>query len=128
MGISQRIGELLHERKHLINRQRAAFLQIGAQRLARHIIHHHIIVISIEIEIDDVDDVRVMQLAETARLTLESLDKALGAGQVIVQHLDGDLALDSWLHGSVHRGHASLPQVFNQLIFAERPAREFHSV
>ena len=106
MRAVQRIGDLRGELQRLIQRERAA-LDARRQRLALHVLHHHVAGAILVADVVEHADVRMVQRSNGAGLALKSLAQILALGDVFGQDLDGDGAVEASVARLVHFAHAS---------------------
>ena len=66
--------------------------------------------------VEDLQDVLVAQLGHRLRLALEARLRFGLAGEVLVQDLDRDLALESLVLRAIHDRHATLAHLFDELV------------
>ena len=95
--------------------QRAALHEI-AQRSAADQRHGQVGDALGHLEVVDREDVRVVELGERLRLSLEPLDEALVLEQLRRQRFQRDLTSERLLHGSVHDRHAASAEAFDDLV------------
>ena len=107
VGGVQGAADLAPDVDHLLDRQPADAAQALVQILAFEELHddeRRPIVVAIEV--GDLDDVRVAQRRDRARLVLEALvDIGVGGG-LAVQDLDGEQAPGAHVPCRIHRSHA----------------------
>ena len=94
------------------------------QRLALQPLHDEVAApVGQRAEREDVDDVRVADLIDRARLLHEALDLHRVDAELAAHHLDGDLLADDRLYARVDRGHAALAELGLDAILADDGAR-----
>ena len=101
------VAELQRDVERARQRQRAAGRREGAlERQAVEVLHHdvHRAVGELPDE-EDVDDVRVRQARRDLRLAVEARDERLVGGELAVEDLHRDVAVDAPLEGAVDAPH-----------------------
>jgi hypothetical protein len=100
--LHQRLAELDEDLDRLVDRQRPLALEHLGQGLPLEELHRHVqAAVAGPTEVEDLDDVIVLDLADGGRLAAESLDRQVVARQLVVQHLDRDLAAQGHVLGLV---------------------------
>src|SRR5690606_19102346 len=74
-------------------------------------------------DVVDLDDVRVAQLRDRLRFGHEARHDLAVLAKVTVDHLDGDLAQKTRIPRPVHRRHAAVADLLEQLVLGEPRAR-----
>ena len=69
--------------------------------------------------VEGADDVGVVEEFAALGLAVEAVDVALAAGELVVEHLDGDLAVFALFPAEVDRAHAALAEPPQKAVFAE---------
>ena len=69
--------------------------------------------------VEDLEDVLVAKLRHRLRLALEPVARFLVIGEVFVQHLHGDHALQRAIDAAIDNGHPALPDSIEQLVLVE---------
>src|SRR3989441_2040827 len=124
--ILQRADALEDDLDHLVERQQRADVGVRLERLAGHVLHHQVAVVGLDHRVEDVDDVRVVQLAGKRRLGDEGLVQhalAVRVGMRVEQeHLDRHLAVGEGIARQIDAAGgaaADLPQdrVLAELLF-----------
>ena len=124
--VLQRADALEDDLDHLVERQQRADVGVRLERLAGHVLHHQVAVVGLDHRVEDVDDVRVVQLAGKRRLGDERLVQHALAVRVGVgveqEHLDRHLAVGEGIPRQIDAAGgaaADLPQdrVLAQLLF-----------
>ena len=117
--LRQAVRELRAEVEHLGDGQGAA-REPAPQRLALHVLHHHVVGARLagrHADVVDVDDVRVVEGRGGARLAVEPVQQlGIGAG---AQHLEGDRAAQPGVAGAVDLAHAARAQAVDHLVGAD---------
>jgi hypothetical protein len=84
-------------------------LEPARQALAAQPLHHHVVpAVGQRAEREHVDDVRVADVVDRARLEDEPLDRLGVRAQLAAQHLDRGALADHRVHGAVHLTHPTL--------------------
>ena len=76
--------------------------------------------------VEDLEDVLVAQLGHRVRLALQSRARLLLAGEVRMQDLDGDFAVERCVGAFVDHGHAALPDLLEQAIARKLATDHIH--
>ena len=69
--------------------------------------------------VEGADDVGVVEQLAAFGLAAETVDVALAAGQLVVQHLDGDLGVFALLPAEVHDAHTAFAEPPQEAVVAE---------
>ena len=94
-----------------------------AERLALQPLHHEVRApVGQHAEREDVDEVRMADLIDRARLVDEALDGVLIGAQPPRDHLDRDLLADERMRGGEHRRHAALAELALDAVLADHRA------
>jgi hypothetical protein len=107
---------LVERHAHALRAQPA---QARVERLSGNVLHDHVGHAVLDVEVDDLHDVGVAQRRDQARLAAETVDEALGVGQVRMDEFDGDRTPEAGLRAQVHVGHAAAPQQPAHLVAAQ---------
>ena len=118
MRAVERVGDLSGELERLIERQRA-LLDAGSQRLALHVLHHHVTGAVLAADIVEHADVRMIQRGNGAGFAFEAGAQIFAFGDVFGQDLDGDGAVEPGVAGFVHLAHAAGAERGEDLVGAE---------
>jgi len=93
------------------------FVQARAQGIAFKQLHHHVVNLVLDIEIEDLNDVMVAQAGDGARFALETRQELFFFHKVGAQDFDGYVAIELRMVGPVDLGHAAAPQRFRTRYF-----------
>jgi hypothetical protein len=119
---AERIGGLEQDRDRLSERKAPA-ADARLERLAREPLHHdEAPPVGQRAEREDVDDVRMANLIDGARLGDEALDGGRVGAEPAAHHLDRRLLADERMHGRIHRRHAALTDAALDAVIAEHRA------
>ena len=118
MRAVERVGDLRGQLERLIERQRA-LLDARGQRLALHVLHHHVTGAVLVADVVEHADVRMIQRSNGAGFAFEAGAQILALGDVFGQDLDGDGAVEPGVAGFVHLAHASGADRGEDLVGAE---------
>ncbi len=113
----QRAGDLQPVTKRLVDRQRPV-RQEALEIFALDVLEDDVLAAVFLAPVDDRDDVGMGQLRNGARLAPETLDVVLVGAVVLVQHLDGDGALEQPVVRPEDVGHAPRAHELVQLVTA----------
>ncbi len=80
------------------------------QRLARHVLQHHVEEVAVMIEVVDLDDVRVPELGDRRGLLLEAPRELRIAGEVRVDQFDRHRPAQVRVGAFIHRRHPALAE------------------
>jgi hypothetical protein len=97
------------------------------QCAARDVLHHDVDQIVVLAVVDDGQDIRMVQLGDGFSFADEALAELGRAGLLRQQHLDGHKAIERGLARFEDRGHAAMPDGFDDVILAQRLADEVHA-
>src|SRR5690606_7631663 len=103
--------------------------ELGADRRAVDVLHYHVVELTlrVEVEIVDLDDVRVAQLRNAARFTLEALLEFGVLAEKRMKDLNSNVPVQCRMVGPVDLGHAAPPDTLAQLRLAQRFAYQIFS-
>ncbi len=101
VGGRQSSQDLVQQRQGIGRRHRAASIDDRAQRPAGHEFHHEVQQAAVLAFVENGDHVRVAELGGSLRLALEPAHEGRVLGQVGVQHLDRNRALQPLVLGVV---------------------------
>jgi len=122
MGITHRVEQGAEDVDHVIHRQhraaRVIIIQQSLERGALDVLHDHIVLVALGVEIEDLHDVGVMELGHGLRLTPKAAYEVGLVGEVGMQDFDSDPAVEVGVVAVVDLGHAAAAQAFEHLIFA----------
>src|SRR6185503_19936220 len=76
--------------------------------------------------VENLEDVLVPQLGHRLGLALEPIARLLVVGQVLVEHLDRDDALELAIDAAIHDRHPALPDALEQFVLVEYLAELDH--
>ena len=106
----QRVGQIQRDVQYLLDRQRSALVQQGAQRSAADVFHDQIVAVAVLDRIEDRDDVRVIELPECFAFAPEAVHQVRVIGHdILVQQLDGDNLAGVCIEAAVDVAHAAPP-------------------
>ena len=115
----QRLADLAQQPPRLVGLERAALQAIG-QALAVEKLHREVVaLVGQPPEREDVDDVRVADLVDGARLVDEPAHQLRVRGDVRRQNLDRDALADHGLDGRVDRPHPALADLAEDAVLAD---------
>jgi hypothetical protein len=124
----ERIGDLDGDLERVAERQtRTAGLRrpresVG-QRLAIQVLHDEIRGAPVVADVVERTNVRMRELRDRARLTIESLTKARIAGKGLGKNLDRHLAIQTGIARPIHLAHATSAERAADLVRAKSGAR-----
>ena len=95
-------------------------MQIVLERRPFEQLHHDVGTSVGDVEIEDLHDVRVAHGCDGLRLGPEAIQRHLFFGEMAVENLDGDGAIERRVMTQVHLGHAAPAQALLNLYFGER--------
>ena len=102
----------------LVERQPALGGDPLLQRLARDVLEDDVGAPVVLAGVDDADQVGMRELGDRPRLAAEALELVLLVGDLAVQHLDRDGAVERLVDGQVDGGHAAAAQLRLQPVAA----------
>jgi len=103
------------------DRQRADALGHLLERLPCHELHHHQEIAVGAEQLVDGRDLRVIELGENGRLGAEPLDD-FRVGQVGIEGLDGNVAVQRLVDGTIHDSRAAAANLLDDAVLADGPA------
>ena len=102
------VGDLDGEFERLIERE-SSLLDPGRQRLALHVLHHHVPGAILVADVVEHANIRVVQRRHSAGFAFETGAQVFSLGDMFGQDLDGDGAVEASVAGLVHFSHAPAP-------------------
>ena len=122
MRVPERVEHLHAQMRGLRRRQRAEPIRQLVERLAAHELHHHQqLVILLVMELVDRRDARVVEPRKRDRLAAEALQH-VRVGQVGIEHLDRDLAVERLVDRLVDGAHAAATELVDDAVFTDSGA------
>ncbi len=122
-GVLERADALEDDLDHLVEGQQVGDIRVRLERRARHEFHHQVAVLGLGHGVEDLDDVRMAELAGERRLGEERLvHHALGLRiDVLVEqeHLDGDFPVGEGIAREVDAAGRSAADLANDRIFPQ---------
>ncbi len=116
----QRIGDLHSKAQRLLHTDSARLNQVR-QRLAGHILHHHVLVIGVGEDVVNRNDVGMVQAAGRLGLLDETPAPLRVPHRVDRQSLDRDSSVQTWIPGLEDVTHAARAQFFGDLVMRDCP-------
>ncbi len=118
MGIVQGSGDLFDDVRCPVGRQRTLLLDDLLQGMALEILHDDIVDAVLVPDVVDDDDIGVAQSSSGLSFSLEALDELLIVAELGWKRLDGHVTVEGWLIGAVDNGHATPPELVDDLVIA----------
>ena len=120
MGVVQAAAGVRDDRERLGHREDAAVAQDLGGRLAADVLHDDVVAPGrlVEPEVEHLHDVGVHQARRRERLAAEARDELRVLGEVLGEHLDGDVALQAAVVREAHRRHAADAEAIAELVAA----------
>src|SRR5260221_13465032 len=122
MCLAERARQFDGDMKHIVNRKALVTLaercQMTRQWRPFDQFDHDIVEVLFRncIEIEDLDNMRVMKLCNEPGFTLKARGKGAIFRKRIMHHLDGDKPIKLYMTSAVHGRHAALTQHFENLV------------
>ena len=112
------------------DRQLVEPIQERFRARAVHVFQHHEMPASgrVVAHRQTVDDIRMIEHGNALGLAVESGQGSLVAGELLREHLDGDLAFQLFVIAKIDRSHAAAAQPPENADFAQTPRREAGAV
>ena len=122
VGVLERVAELRDDAQRLARRELARAQDV-AQVGAVDEFHHDVVAARDFSEFMDGDDVLMRQRRERPGFPVEALDELGILGQIVRQHLDGDVAFELRLSRAVNGAHSAAADPFDDLDAGDRRGR-----
>ncbi len=120
VGVLHRLAELEHDGRADLGGHVAVIDEHLAQRGAAEQLDHQVALgVVLARDVEDLDDARVVELGGGARLGDEARADLGVLAEVLVDDLDGDLAPEPQIARPVHRRHATVADLFQELVLRE---------
>src|SRR4029079_12319116 len=119
VGRLQRLADLAQQPARLVGLERAALQTIGQAEAVEELHREVVALVGQPPEREDVDDVRVADLVDGARLVDEAPNQLGVRSDVRRQHLDRDALADDGLDGRVDRAHPALAYLAQDAVLAD---------
>src|SRR5438045_6667622 len=121
--VLERADALEADLDHLGDGQQARDVRMRLERRARHILHHEVAAPRLDHRVEDVDDVRMVELARERglgdeRLVLHALLRLVGA-LVEQEQLARDVAPGGWVAREVHPARSAAAELAHDRVFAD---------
>ncbi len=119
VGVLETHADLMDEREREVHRELFPLVEDLPEALALDELHHHHVGPVLDAEIDDLHDVLVIERRGRLGLEDEAPREILVGGEMVVELLDGDDAVQRRLHRPVqHRGSAGRDELDDLIVLA----------
>ena len=119
MRVPERVEHLHAQVRGLRRRERPEPIRQIVERLPPHELHHHQqLVVLLMMELVDGRDARVIETRERDRLGAETLQQ-VRVGQVGIEDLDRDLAVERLVHRLVDGAHTAATQLVENAVLSD---------
>jgi hypothetical protein len=125
VGEAEGGGDLAGDLRRLLRREVAVGAQDVGQRAPVDVLHGDEVRGGVLAPIEDVDDVRVVEVGGRLGLAAEALDEVGVDGELGEQHLDRHLTVEQAVVAQEDLGHAATPDALDQLVAVVDDRRSF---
>ena len=121
VGESQRAGDLDRDLERLAHLQPTSSHDELLEILALDVLEDDVLASGLLAAVDDRDDVRMLQLCDQTGFPFESFDEVVVLVVLLVEDLQGDVALEERVVGPVDARHPAVADQFLQLVSLRDP-------
>jgi hypothetical protein len=118
VSVVERLGQRDHQPDRLLDRERAVG-KPPRQAAAGDELHHDVGLVVLDVDVEDIDDLRVREVSNHLRLAQEPLARQRIACAAAEDDLDRDRPVELGVKRSVDGAHAALAEHLAELVLAE---------